>query len=89
MAPEYMVRGKLTEKVDIYSFGVVVIEVVLGTKNYALSLNSHSILQKVLCPNMFWGFHKFLFRDFPVQSYVILARQAIDEIRDNFSCMLW
>lgn len=49
MAPEYMVRGKLTEKVDVYSFGVLVIEVVLGTKNYALSLNSHSILQKVLC----------------------------------------
>ncbi|CAA3020539.1 Cysteine-rich receptor-like protein kinase 3 [Olea europaea subsp. europaea] len=47
MAPEYMVRGKLTEKVDVYSFGVLVIEVVLGTKNYALSLNSHSILQKV------------------------------------------
>ncbi|KAH9708783.1 cysteine-rich receptor-like protein kinase 3 [Citrus sinensis] len=28
MAPEYVVRGKLTEKADVYSFGVVVIEVV-------------------------------------------------------------
>ncbi|KAL2519552.1 Cysteine-rich receptor-like protein kinase 3 [Abeliophyllum distichum] len=47
MAPEYLVRGKLTEKADVYSFGVVVIEVVCGTKNYAFSQNSHSILQKV------------------------------------------
>ncbi|KAL2547144.1 Cysteine-rich receptor-like protein kinase 3 [Forsythia ovata] len=47
MAPEYVVRGKLTEKADVYSFGVLVIEVVCGTKIYAFSQNSHSILQKV------------------------------------------
>ncbi|GFZ00065.1 cysteine-rich RLK (RECEPTOR-like protein kinase) 3 [Actinidia rufa] len=32
MAPEYVVRGKLTEKADVYSFGVLVIEVVSGKK---------------------------------------------------------
>ncbi|KAL0385512.1 UNVERIFIED_CONTAM: Cysteine-rich receptor-like protein kinase [Sesamum radiatum] len=47
MAPEYIVRGKLTEKADVYSFGVVVIEVVSGRRNNAFSQNSHSILQKV------------------------------------------
>ncbi|KAL0421402.1 UNVERIFIED_CONTAM: Cysteine-rich receptor-like protein kinase [Sesamum latifolium] len=46
MAPEYIVRGKLTEKADVYSFGVVVIEVVSGRRNNAFSQNSHSILQK-------------------------------------------
>ncbi|XP_078431012.1 cysteine-rich receptor-like protein kinase 3 [Wolffia australiana] len=30
MAPEYLVRGKLTEKADVYSFGVVVMETVCG-----------------------------------------------------------
>ena len=30
MAPEYLVRGKLTEKVDVYSFGIVVMETVCG-----------------------------------------------------------
>lgn len=47
MAPEYIVRGRLTEKVDVYSFGVLVIEVVSGTKNNAFSHNPCSILQKV------------------------------------------
>uniref|UniRef100_A0A2N9EYW8 Protein kinase domain-containing protein n=1 Tax=Fagus sylvatica TaxID=28930 RepID=A0A2N9EYW8_FAGSY len=28
MAPEYVVRGKLTEKADVYSFGILVLEVV-------------------------------------------------------------
>ncbi|KAH6815582.1 cysteine-rich RLK protein 3 [Perilla frutescens var. frutescens] len=47
MAPEYIVRGKLTEKADVYSFGVLVMEVATGTRNNALSHNSHSILHKV------------------------------------------
>ncbi|KAI3452700.1 hypothetical protein Pfo_009364 [Paulownia fortunei] len=47
MAPEYIVRGKLTEKADVYSFGILVIEVVCGTKNNAFAQNSYSILQKV------------------------------------------
>lgn len=47
MAPEYIVRGKLTEKADVYSFGVLVIEVVTGTRNNAFSQNSQSIFQKV------------------------------------------
>ncbi|KAE9454633.1 hypothetical protein C3L33_13469, partial [Rhododendron williamsianum] len=45
MAPEYIVRGKLTEKADVYSFGVVVMEVVSGKKNISFSQNAHSILQ--------------------------------------------
>ncbi|KAL8534226.1 hypothetical protein ACS0TY_010288 [Phlomoides rotata] len=47
MAPEYIVRGKLTEKVDVYSFGVLVMEVATGMRNNAFSQNPHSILQKV------------------------------------------
>eukprot|EP00262_Sarcandra_glabra_P020457 TRINITY_DN8144_c0_g1_i1.p1 TRINITY_DN8144_c0_g1~~TRINITY_DN8144_c0_g1_i1.p1 ORF type:complete len:648 (+),score=75.69 TRINITY_DN8144_c0_g1_i1:120-2063(+) len=33
MAPEYVVHGQLTEKADIYSYGVLVLEVVTGRKN--------------------------------------------------------
>lgn len=47
MAPEYVVRGKLTEKADIYSFGVLVIEVVCGKRNNAFSQSSYSLLQMV------------------------------------------
>ena len=47
MAPEYLVRGKLTEKVDVYSFVVLVIEVICGKKNNSFTHDSVSILQMV------------------------------------------
>ncbi|KAI7743240.1 hypothetical protein M8C21_003588 [Ambrosia artemisiifolia] len=33
MAPEYLARGRLTEKADVYSFGVLILEVVTGMEN--------------------------------------------------------
>jgi len=33
MAPEYAMRGYLTDKADVYSFGVVMLEVVSGMSN--------------------------------------------------------
>lgn len=47
MAPEYVVRGKLTEKADVYSFGVLLIEVICGRRNNAFSESPFSILQTV------------------------------------------
>jgi len=47
MAPEYVVRGKLTEKADVYSFGVLVIEIVSGKKISAYIMNSSSLLHTV------------------------------------------
>ncbi|XP_009792456.1 cold-responsive protein kinase 1-like isoform X1 [Nicotiana sylvestris] len=39
-APEYAIRGELTEKADIYSFGVLVLEIISCRKNTDLSLPS-------------------------------------------------
>lgn len=47
MAPEYVFSGKLTEKADVYSFGVLVIEVVCGRRNNAFSENTISLLEMV------------------------------------------
>ncbi|CAL1381210.1 unnamed protein product [Linum trigynum] len=47
MAPEYVVRGKLTEKADVYSFGIVLIEVVTGRRSNSFSRNPYSIIQTV------------------------------------------
>ncbi|XP_057416580.1 cysteine-rich receptor-like protein kinase 3 isoform X2 [Lotus japonicus] len=47
MAPEYVVSGKLTEKADVYSFGVLLVEVVSGKRISFYDLNSSSILQTV------------------------------------------
>jgi serine/threonine protein kinase len=33
MAPEYAMHGYLTDKVDVYSFGIVMLEIVSGTNN--------------------------------------------------------
>ncbi|XP_043723855.1 cysteine-rich receptor-like protein kinase 2 [Telopea speciosissima] len=33
MAPEYITRGQLTEKADVYSFGVLLLEIVTGIQN--------------------------------------------------------
>lgn len=33
LAPEYALRGHLTEKVDVFSFGVVALEILTGRQN--------------------------------------------------------
>lgn len=33
MAPEYLAHGQLTEKVDVYSYGVLLLEIVTGRQN--------------------------------------------------------
>jgi len=33
MAPEYLAHGQLTEKADVYSFGVLLLEMVTGRQN--------------------------------------------------------
>lgn len=39
-APEYAIRGELSEKADIYSFGVLVLEIISGRRNTDLTLPS-------------------------------------------------
>ena len=49
MAPEYIAHGQLTEKVDVYSFGVLILEVVTGKPNRAIhtSENIHNLVSLV------------------------------------------
>jgi len=37
MAPEYALRGQLTEKTDVFGFGVLVLEIISGRKNQSLA----------------------------------------------------
>ncbi|GMJ08821.1 hypothetical protein like AT4G28670 [Hibiscus trionum] len=41
MAPEYISKGRLTEKVDIYSFGVLMLEIIGGVKNTNIESNNY------------------------------------------------
>ncbi|XP_042431829.1 cysteine-rich receptor-like protein kinase 3 [Zingiber officinale] len=47
MAPEYVVQGKLTEKVDVFSFGVFLVEIMTGRKTSFQSQDTVSALQMV------------------------------------------
>ncbi|MBA0834548.1 hypothetical protein Goarm_006892 [Gossypium armourianum] len=47
MAPEYAVRGMLTQKADVYSFGVLVIEITCGKRNKCFSPDMVCILHMV------------------------------------------
>ena len=49
MAPEYAQRGQLSIKADIYSFGVVILEIICGRKNTdnGLSLEFQSSVEWV------------------------------------------
>ena len=40
MSPEYVMQGRFSDKSDIYSFGVMVLEIITGKKNVG-SCESH------------------------------------------------
>ena len=43
LAPEYAMRGHLTEKVDVFSFGVMALEIVSGRPNSDSSLEGEKM----------------------------------------------
>jgi hypothetical protein len=47
MAPEYALRGQLTEKADVFSFGVLVLEIMRGRKNQGLSEDVEFLIERV------------------------------------------
>ncbi|KAK9060240.1 hypothetical protein SSX86_020944 [Deinandra increscens subsp. villosa] len=77
MAPEYLALGQLTEKADVYSYGVLLLEVVTGIQNNRSknSEHSHSLVslawrrfqqgrvEEILDPNlMFHTYHNLNFK---------------------------
>ncbi|KAG0586881.1 hypothetical protein KC19_2G124600 [Ceratodon purpureus] len=71
-APEYATLGQLSEKADIYSYGVLLLELVSGRRNLDHSLPEHKVY---LCQ---WG------RDLHMQSNVMeLVDPALSLSRDE------
>uniref|UniRef100_A0A0E0M6J2 Uncharacterized protein n=1 Tax=Oryza punctata TaxID=4537 RepID=A0A0E0M6J2_ORYPU len=62
MAPEYAVLGHLSVKLDVYSFGVLLLEIVTGRRNTDVfdAENESSNLLSYVCPTdrFFYGFLK-------------------------------
>lgn len=47
MAPECLNKGQLTEKADIYAFGILVTEIVCGKNNGVFPQGSNLVLHNV------------------------------------------
>ncbi|KAL5797006.1 hypothetical protein ACOSQ2_001826 [Xanthoceras sorbifolium] len=83
MAPEYLIRGQLTEKADVYSFGILILEIVCGRRNNTFTTHANSPLQTV------WLLHRSnqlveavdpnLKDDFP-------SKEACDVLRIGLLC---
>ncbi|XP_031270202.1 probable LRR receptor-like serine/threonine-protein kinase At1g56130 [Pistacia vera] len=54
LAPEYAMRGHLTEKADVFSFGVVALEIISGRANSDTSLDR----EKVYLLEWAWSLHE-------------------------------
>eukprot|EP00253_Pinus_taeda_P024938 PITA_24938 len=46
MSPEYAYRGQLTEKADVFSFGVLVLEIISGIKNQSLPQDTEFLIER-------------------------------------------
>ncbi|XP_038905701.1 cysteine-rich receptor-like protein kinase 42 [Benincasa hispida] len=98
MAPEYLVRGQLTEKADVYSFGVLILEIVCGRRNSSFTENSTPLLQTV------WDLYKSerlteaidtsLNRDYPAKEATdvlqigLLCTQALASLRPSMATIV-
>ncbi|KAK9937493.1 hypothetical protein M0R45_014277 [Rubus argutus] len=54
LAPEYAMRGHLTEKTDVFAFGVVILEIISGRSNCDMSLEE----DKVYLLDLAWVLHE-------------------------------
>ncbi|KAK9223456.1 hypothetical protein WN944_011899 [Citrus x changshan-huyou] len=54
LAPEYAMRGHLTEKADVFSFGVVALEIISGRANSDNSLD----MEKIYLLEWAWNLHE-------------------------------
>ena len=56
MAPEYAMHGYLSVKTDVFSFGVLVLEIVSGRKNHDKGLGGEKadLLSYVSFLKLFW-----------------------------------
>ncbi|OMO73549.1 hypothetical protein COLO4_27036 [Corchorus olitorius] len=54
LAPEYAISGRLTRKTDVYSFGVLLLEIISGQSvvNFDLEHGEHYLVQKA------WEFYR-------------------------------
>ncbi|CAN0897223.1 Probable LRR receptor-like serine/threonine-protein kinase At1g56140 [Linum grandiflorum] len=86
-APEYAIRGELSEKADIYSFGVLVLEIICCRKNTDLSLSS----EQQYLPEYAWKLYEknkvSELIDAKLRRHGIVEREVVHVIHVAFLCL--
>ncbi|KAK4744355.1 hypothetical protein SAY87_010667 [Trapa incisa] len=95
MAPEYLIKAQLTEKADVYSFGVLVLEILTRRKNTMITEGLGSVLQSVWRDYRLNTLHEsidpalgvdFLVKDATrVLQIGLLCTQALGELRPSMA----
>jgi serine/threonine protein kinase len=61
MSPEYAMHGRFSEKSDVFSFGVLLLEIVSGRRSTKIDGNEQGLnLLEFVCPSMDLLFFSFL-----------------------------
>lgn len=74
LAPEYAIRGKLTRKADIYSFGVLLAEIVTGrcNTNARLPIEEQYLLERVGTSAFIFTVNYFFISIFTAKKYYMI-----------------
>ncbi|XP_011079277.1 probable LRR receptor-like serine/threonine-protein kinase At1g56140 isoform X1 [Sesamum indicum] len=86
-APEYAIRGELSEKADIYSFGVLVLEIISSRKNTDLTLPS----EMQYLPEYSWRlYERGMLTDLidpRIQEDSVVSKDVLQVIKVAFLCL--
>jgi len=82
MSPEYAMQGLFSEKSDVFSFGVLALEIVSGRRNSSFHDDEHvlSLLGFVSLENHFSFTGTFAFCSFNIQMFTFLFILGLDTV---------
>lgn len=88
MSPEYVINGQFSEKSDVFSFGVLLLEIISGRKNTSFYENEHALsllkFVSVYPSNSFDWYVIPLLTSFDYLSCVPLGMEVMDG--EQFTC---
>ncbi len=82
VAPEYVLQGQLTPKADVFSYGIVLLELVTGRRNMDPKLQKQ---QQYL---LSWVCSSFTLFHLQVLTWLVLSQSSLQQFESLFWCSL-